>query len=124
MVFVAVSILLNAVFMFMLIRRQRRPHEVTDWSGKSQHGYSVETDCRHCRRVNRVPSTRLLDGPRCGNCKAPLMPGRRLVIVEATPITGTLNIALTSSMDDADQLWRHLHDHIATSEAKRRDVMS
>lgn len=126
-VFFAVSILLTAVSVFVLVdhqRRQRRRDEIPDWSGKPQHGYSVETDCRHCHRVNRVSSTRLLNGPRCGNCKEPLMPGRRLVIVEVTPITGALNIALTSAMQDADQLWRHVHDHIAMNEAKRRDTFS
>lgn len=31
--------------------------------------------CPNCLALNRVPSERLADGPRCGKCKAELFPG-------------------------------------------------
>lgn len=31
--------------------------------------------CRNCLTVNRVPETRLGDGPKCGRCKQPLFRG-------------------------------------------------
>lgn len=31
--------------------------------------------CSHCQAVNRVPAHRVQDGPVCGECKRPLLPG-------------------------------------------------
>ncbi|QPD02405.1 MAG: Thioredoxin 2 [Candidatus Nitrospira kreftii] len=35
----------------------------------------VHIVCPHCRSVNRVPGTRLNEGPKCGQCHAPLFTG-------------------------------------------------
>ncbi len=32
--------------------------------------------CPNCVSINRVPATRLADGPICGKCKQPLTPGK------------------------------------------------
>jgi thioredoxin 2 len=32
--------------------------------------------CPHCHATNRVPRERLGDGPTCGSCKQPLLPGK------------------------------------------------
>ena len=32
--------------------------------------------CTHCSAINRIPSTRLEDGPKCGSCRQPLFQGR------------------------------------------------
>lgn len=34
----------------------------------------MELACPHCLAVNRVPDARLGDGPKCGQCGAPLLP--------------------------------------------------
>ncbi|MDK2745316.1 MAG: thioredoxin TrxC [Nitrospira sp. BO4] len=39
--------------------------------------------CPHCRSVNRVPGTRLSEGPKCGQCHAPLFTGRPIALTEA-----------------------------------------
>jgi len=38
--------------------------------------------CPHCDAMNRVPSARLSDGPRCGACKSPLFTGKPLALSE------------------------------------------
>jgi thioredoxin 2 len=38
--------------------------------------------CPECDGLNRVPTARLGDGPRCGACKAPLFRGRPLALSE------------------------------------------
>jgi thioredoxin 2 len=48
---------------------------------------SLHIVCPHCRSVNRVPETRLSEGPKCGQCHASLFTG--------------LPIALTASDFDA-----------------------
>ena len=35
----------------------------------------MELACPHCPAINRVPDARLGDGPKCGQCGAPLLPG-------------------------------------------------
>ncbi len=45
-------------------------------SGRDSRGEaSVRVVCAHCATTNRVPATRLGDGPKCGRCKQPLLPG-------------------------------------------------
>ena len=38
--------------------------------------------CPECDGINRVPTARLGDGPRCGACKAPLFQGKPLALSE------------------------------------------
>jgi thioredoxin 2 len=44
---------------------------------------AVQIICPGCGAVNRVPATRLADGPRCGQCKAALFGARPLALDEA-----------------------------------------
>lgn len=39
--------------------------------------------CPHCDAINRVPASRLADGPRCGGCRQPLFEGKPLMLDEA-----------------------------------------
>ncbi len=39
--------------------------------------------CTACGAVNRVPQERLADGPKCGKCKAPLLPGKPVNLTAA-----------------------------------------
>jgi thioredoxin 2 len=36
--------------------------------------------CPHCHGMNRVPQTRLGEGPTCGHCHAPLFAGKPMVL--------------------------------------------
>ena len=38
--------------------------------------HSLHVVCPACNTVNRVPETRLANGPVCGNCKKPLFSGK------------------------------------------------
>ncbi len=44
---------------------------------------SVHLPCRACNTVNRVPESRLSDGPVCGNCKARLFNGHPIELTQA-----------------------------------------
>lgn len=39
--------------------------------------------CPHCAALNRVPEQRLADGPRCGQCKQPILTGVPVELTEA-----------------------------------------
>lgn len=39
--------------------------------------------CPHCDGINRVPTARLPDGPRCGHCKAALFTGQPVAVSAA-----------------------------------------
>ena len=43
----------------------------------------VHVVCPHCATTNRVARERLQDGPRCGNCKEALFPGRPIELASA-----------------------------------------
>ncbi|UPY38973.1 thioredoxin domain-containing protein [Sediminicoccus sp. KRV36] len=43
---------------------------------------STQILCPRCDAINRVPTTRLADGPRCGSCKSPLFTGMPLALSE------------------------------------------
>lgn len=43
----------------------------------------VHIVCSHCRSVNRVPGTRLSEGPKCGQCHAPLFTGQPIALTVA-----------------------------------------
>lgn len=90
-------------------------------------GVSVEVDCRACGQFNRVPSHRLRDRPKCGRCKARLMPGKRVVLCRVRPMEGSLRAELDAVWTDEDQLWQSLADHVALenkakAEAKNPDL--
>ena len=44
----------------------------------------VQLVCARCAQFNRVPRARLGDGPRCGNCKAGLLPDQPLALDDAS----------------------------------------
>jgi hypothetical protein len=96
------------------IRRwlDRRRRNVSD-EAFSDLGYSVEVDCRGCGQFNRVPSHRLRDRPKCGRCKARLMPKRRVVLCRVRPMDGALRSELDAVWADEDRLWQSLADHVA-----------
>ena len=91
-------------------RRDRRP---VDDDAFSDPGYSVEVDCRGCGQFNRVPGHRLRDRPKCGRCKARLMPKRRVVLCRVRPMDATLHKELDAVWTDEDRLWQSLADHVA-----------
>lgn len=39
---------------------------------------SIHLVCPHCEAINRIPSVRLSDGPKCGKCHQPLFNGQPL----------------------------------------------
>lgn len=78
----------------------------------SPTGYSVEVDCRACGQFNRVPSLRLLDRPKCGRCKARLMPRRRIVLCRVSQMHGALISELDEVWTDEDRLWQRLANHV------------
>ncbi|HXF93645.1 MAG TPA: thioredoxin TrxC [Nitrospiraceae bacterium] len=43
----------------------------------------VHIVCSQCRGVNRVPGTRLSEGPKCGRCHAPLFTGHPIALTGA-----------------------------------------
>lgn len=79
----------------------------------STAGVSVEVDCRACGQFNRVPSHRLRDRPKCGRCKARLMPGRRIVLCRVRDMDRALRAELDALWRDEDRLWQSLADHVA-----------
>ena len=44
----------------------------------------MELACPHCLAVNRVPDARLADGPKCGQCGTPLLPGHPVELTQAS----------------------------------------
>jgi thioredoxin 2 len=44
---------------------------------------AVRVVCPRCDTTNRVPAARLGEGPRCGECRAPLFEGRPVALSEA-----------------------------------------
>lgn len=85
----------------------------------SDPGVSVEVDCRACGQFNRVMSHRLRDRPKCGRCKARLMPGKRVVLCRVSPMQAPLRAELDAVWKDEERLWQSLADHVAI-EAKAR----
>lgn len=39
--------------------------------------------CPHCNGLNRIPAERLGDAPRCGRCKAEVLPGKPFELTQA-----------------------------------------
>ena len=90
------------------------PVTTSEPSTFSAPGYSVEVDCRACGKFNRVPGHRLRDRPKCGSCKAPLMPGKRVVLCRVTSslMKGPLRAELDAVWTDESRLWQALADHV------------
>ena len=84
-------------------------------AGFSAPGYHVEVDCRGCGQFNRVPGHRLRERPKCGRCKARLMPGKRVVLCRVTSslMKGSLRDELDAVWTDEENLWHCLADHVA-----------
>lgn len=103
------------------MRIKRRPKDDETFSGL---GYSVETDCRNCGKVNRVPAHRLRDHPKCGRCKMRLMPKKKIVVCHVAKMDGSLRDELDAVWNDEEKLWQSLADHVilaAKSKAEARD---
>ncbi len=45
---------------------------------------NIQLVCSHCQELNRVPETRVTEGPRCGKCQTPLLTGQVVDLTEAT----------------------------------------
>ncbi len=88
----------------------------------SDPGVSVEVDCRGCGQFNRVPSHRLRDRPKCGRCKARLMPGKRVVLCRVRPMEALLRRELDSLWTDEEKLWQTLADHVALENKTRAEA--
>lgn len=88
----------------------------------SDPGVSVEVDCRGCGQFNRVPGHRLRDHPKCGRCKAKLMPGKRVVLCRVSPMEGRLRAELNAVWTDEDRLWQSLADHVAIDSKARAEA--
>lgn len=105
-------------------RRLRRRKTQKDDEVFSGLGFSVETDCRECGKVNRVPAHRLRDHPKCGSCKARLMPRKKIVVCHVTKMSGSLRSELDDVWNDEERLWQSLADHVilqAKSKAEEQD---
>jgi RNase P subunit RPR2 len=108
-----------------MIWNDRPRHKISD--DFSDPGYSVEVDCRACGQFNRVPSHRLRDRPKCGRCKARLMPGKRVVVCRVSSMEGVIRAELDALWKDEDRLWQCLADHVtlqAKAKAEERDPRS
>lgn len=89
----------------------------------SDPGVSIEVDCRACGKFNRVPGHRLRDRPKCGQCKARLMPGKRVVFCRVRPMEGVLRRGVNALWTDEDQLWGLLADHVAMENKVRAEAV-
>jgi len=97
------------------VLRRRRPRLSSrnpDDETFSGLGYSVETDCRNCGKVNRVPAHRLRDHPKCGRCKMRLMPRTKIVVCHVRKMDGGLRDELDAVWNDEEKLWQSLSDHV------------
>jgi len=62
-------------------------------------GASTNVACPHCRALNRVPSTRLVDAPVCGRCRAALFTGRPVELDAASFKAQVLRASLPVLVD-------------------------
>lgn len=119
------SILINAVIfasffgLGFAIRRWRDRRRRADDDTFTDPGYSVEVDCRGCGQFNRVPSHRLRDRPKCGRCKARLMPRKRVILCRVRQMDAALSDELNKVWTDEDRLWQSLADYV-TLDAKAK----
>ncbi len=123
------DILINVVIIascysigFMIRRWSDRRRRYHGDDAFSDLGVSVEVDCRTCGQFNRVPSHRLRDRPKCGRCKARLMPGKRVVLCRVSPMEGPLRVELDAVWKDEDRLWQSLADHVAIQAKVRAEA--
>ena len=107
-------------WIWAIYRRDRGARAVSD--AFSDPGFSVEVDCRECGQFNRVPSHRLRDRPKCGRCKAKLMPRRRIVLCRVTLMDSRLRADLNAVWSDEDRLWQSLADHVALETKVRTEA--
>jgi hypothetical protein len=103
-------------------RRRQRRSAAQDTGDFTALGVYVEVDCRTCGQFNRVPSHRLRDRPKCGRCKARLMPGKRVVLCRVRPMEALLQTELDKVWKDEDRLWQSLADHVALENKARAEA--
>jgi thioredoxin 2 len=72
------------------------PH---DHGSMSESAASLNIACSHCQAVNRVPSHRRQDGPVCGECKRPLLPGKPIDLDDETFREFTVNTDMPILID-------------------------
>lgn len=124
---ILINLTLFAIFFGggFLVRRwvdRRRRQRVTEDEAFSDPGVSVEVDCRACGQFNRVRAHRLRDKPKCGRCKARLMPGKRVVLCRVSQMDRTLARELDAVWKDDDRLWQCLADHVAIESKARAEA--
>ena len=81
---------------------------------------SLQIPCTSCRAVNRIPSSRLADAPRCGRCKHTLLPAAPVdpptlamtFAVNDSPLAGRDGDKLTSRLI-RERLLREAEGNIA-----------
>lgn len=57
----------------------------------------VHVACAHCATENRIAGTRLGEGPKCGKCSEPLLPGKPVELSDATYETVIARIQLAAA---------------------------
>lgn len=107
---------------FMLWAIWTDPRRKGSASTFSDPGTSIEVDCRGCGQFNRVPSHRLRDRPKCGRCKARLMPGKHLVVCRVSPLDAALSRELDGVWKDEDRLWQSLADYVTITDKARKEA--
>ena len=56
----------------------------TDPASRPRTGEAVCLACPQCGTANRIPLARIGDGAKCGECKAPLLPGHPIELTAST----------------------------------------
>lgn len=106
----------------MDVLKRRRRHRLQQSQETFTDDAYVEADCRACGQFNRVPHARLRDRPKCGRCKQRLMPKRRIVICQVSPIEGVLRVELDALWEDEAKLWQCVADHVALQAKVSREA--
>jgi|SRR5580704_6254363 hypothetical protein len=83
------------------------------------NGISVQTDCRACGQMNRVVQSGLLLKPKCGKCKAPLMPKKTIVILTRESMKDPNYLEeVDKHWNDNEKLWRTIYAQTLRNAAK------
>jgi thioredoxin 2 len=56
----------------------------TDPASRPGASEAVRVACPDCATINRIPVARIVEGAKCGECKAPLLPGHPIELTAAT----------------------------------------
>lgn len=60
---------------------------------------TINISCPHCNVTNKLPKSRLTDGPKCGKCKAPIFTGKPIAITSANYNKQVINNELPVLVD-------------------------